>query len=56
MTMVQQKDSGGIIKSEMYQMYEITDEMSLRNAIRIICDSIVTKDHRAGITAKHRQR
>src|SRR5699024_3103924 len=24
----------GIIKSEMYQMYEITDEMSLRNAIR----------------------
>ena len=24
----------GIIKSEMYQMYKITDEMSLRNAIR----------------------
>ena len=24
----------GIVKSEMYQMYEITDEMSLRNAIR----------------------
>lgn len=24
----------GIIKSEMYQMHEITDEMSLRNAIR----------------------
>ncbi len=34
MIMDQQKVSGGIIKAEMYQMYEITDESSLRFAIK----------------------
>ena len=42
----------GIIKSEMYQMYDITNEKTLRYAIMNIFDSIVKFVHRTDITAK----
>ena len=43
----------GITKTEMYQMYEIADEASLRYAIKITCVFTVKSVHRTDTTAKH---
>lgn len=46
----------GIIKSEIYQMYEITDESSLRRAIKGYIKLYSEERLQTGITAKRRLR
>ena len=43
----------GIIKAEMYQMYEITEEASLRHAINDYIRFIQQNDHKIDIIVKH---